>query len=158
MNFPAVNQHVEAPKGSLMSDLILNPGAHVQSRNVMGEHNKTFSSFRDGLTYLRDHPFGTLEHPGMDLLAFLYIKNDGTFAFVDVHHSQHGKSLRTEIYVDTVLSDEELKAFEEPETWEQSKFQYLQGSEMACRIDGIAWFNDLRADLSLTAIPVITSP
>ncbi len=134
-----------------MSELILNVAAPAPSGDLMGEHNKTFPSFKEGLAYLRDHPFGTLEHPDMDILAFMYVKNDGNLAFVDVQHLGHGKSLRTEKYVDTLLSEDELNAFADPETWDQSKFVYLQGTEMACRIDGIAWFDDLRADLSLTS-------
>jgi hypothetical protein len=124
---------------------------------MMGEHNKAFSSFQEGLDYLRDHPFGTLEHPDMDILAFMYIKNDGSFAFIDVQHKTRGTNLRTEKYCDSLLSDDDLKGFEDPDTWDQSKYVYMEGTEMACRIDGIAWFDDLRADLSLNGSPGLPS-
>lgn len=136
-----------------MSELILKPVNLVASGEMMGEHNKAFSSFQEGLDYLRDHPFGTLEHPDMDMLAFMYIKNDGSIAFVDVEHQTYGKTLRNEKFTDSLLSDDDLKAFADPEIWDQSKFVYLDGTEMACRIDGIAWFDGLRADLSLSSSP-----
>jgi hypothetical protein len=140
-----------------MTKLILKPGISAASGEMMGEHNKAFSSFKEGLDYLRDHPFGTLEHPDMDILAFLYIKNDGSFAFVAVERSANGPALRTEKFIDSLLSDDDLKGFEDPETWEQSKWVYMDGTEMACRIDGIAWFDSLRADLSLSTSPSLPS-
>jgi hypothetical protein len=140
-----------------MNDMILVPEGSVAPGEMMGEHNKTFSSFKEGLDYLRYHPFGTLEHPDMDILAFMYIKNDGSFAFVDVQHSAQGKGLRTEKFTDTLLSEEDLNVFKDPELWDQSKFVYIGGTEMACRIDGIAWFDDLRADLSITTAPALPS-
>ncbi|TLX16935.1 hypothetical protein [Rhizobium sp. MHM7A] len=136
-----------------MTELILKPKTSVASGEMMGEHQKAFSCFQEALDYLRDHPFGTIEHPDMDMLAFIYIKNDGSFAFVDVKHRTYGKNLRTEKFIDSLLSDDDLKAFEDPKIWDQSKFVYLDGTEMACRIDGIAWFDDLRADLSLSSSP-----
>jgi len=137
-----------------MSELILKAvEASAVPLEMMGEHNKAFSSFQEALAYLRAHPFGTIEHPDMDILAFLYIKNDGSFAFLDVEHQTYGKNLRNENVIDSLLSDDDLKAFEDPEIWDQSKFIYMDGTEMACRIDGIAWFDGLRADLSLSSSP-----
>jgi hypothetical protein len=93
----------------------------------------------------------------MDVLAFMYIKNDGSFAFVDVQQSAQGRGLRTETLTDSLLSEEDLNAFTDPELWDQSKLVYIAGTEMACRIDGIAWFDDLRADLSMTTAPALPS-
>jgi hypothetical protein len=140
-----------------MNDMILVPEGSVAPGEMMGEHNKAFSSFKEGLDYLRDHPFGTLEHPDMDVLAFMYIKNDGSFAFVDVQQSAQGRGLRTETLTDSLLSQEDLNAFTDPELWDQAKFVYIGGTEMACRIDGIAWFDELRADLSMTTAPALPS-
>lgn len=140
-----------------MTELIVRQlDAPVVSAEMMGEHNKSFSSFQEAIDYLRRHPFGTIEHPDMDMLAFLYMKNDESFAFVDVKHKSFGR-LRTEEFIDSLLSDDELIAFHDPEIWDQSKFVYLDGTEMACRIDGIAWFDDLRSDLSLSNSPAIPS-
>lgn len=137
-----------------MTELILKPAPSTTSGEMMGEHNKAFSSFQEAIAYLRDHPFGTVEHPGMDILAFMYIKNDGSFAFVDVKHRTSGGS---EKFIDSLLSDDDLKVFADPKEWDQSKFVYMDGTEMACRIDGIAWFDTLRADLSLSSSPTLPS-
>lgn len=134
-----------------MNELVTKQRSMSVSGEMAGEHQRTFTSFKEGLEYLRAHPFGTLEHPDMDTLAFLYVKNDGTFAFLDVDHRKLGKTLRSENFIDTVLSGDELSAFEDPEIWDQTKYVYLDGMEMACRIDGIAWFEELRADFSMNS-------
>jgi hypothetical protein len=124
------------------------------SMELMGEHNKSFTSFEKALDYLRQYPFGTVEHPDMDILAFLYLKDDGQPAFVDVEHKTVGV-LRTEDFIDSILTVDELAAFSDPEIWDQSKFVYMDGTEMACRIDGLQWFANLRSDLSKASNPAL---
>jgi hypothetical protein len=112
-----------------------------------GEYNKPFSSFREALDYLRRYSLGTIEHPDMNRLSFVYVRKDGHLAFADLVETRRGSHYSTEV-TDSLLTEEELAEFEDETIWHQSNFVYMPSSEMGCRNDGTAWFDELRSQPS----------
>lgn len=112
-----------------------------------GEYNRPFATFRDAIDYLQRYSLGTIEHPDMNLLSFIYVRKDGHLAFADVVETQNRGLWRTEV-TDAVLSPEELAEFEDQTIWDQSRFVYMPSSEMGCRNNGHVWFNELRSQTS----------
>lgn len=111
-----------------------------------GELYKEFKSFREALDYLARYPYGTIEHPDMSELAFLYMKNNGQLAFLDADYPYKGELSRVPVFRDAILPEDILNAFNDPNVWDQKEFFYRPGSEMAQRLDGVDWFDGLRAD------------
>ncbi len=119
--------------------------------DIEGNHND-FTSFKDALQYLRRYPYGTVHHEDMDNLAFIYLKNDGQLAFLGVEWE--GYNVLSPVFKDELLTEQDMDYFSDPDSWAPDRFYYLPGYEMSYRNDGVAWFDSLREDLSLS-IPAL---
>lgn len=80
-------------------------------------------TFKDGLSYLRSYQDGTLHHPDMENLNYLFIRENGDLAYLDFRKQE------VEIVWD-------LNEFAEGNDWSPTWY-YMPGSELTIIKDGI---------------------
>lgn len=101
-------------------------------------------TFEEGLSYLRSHQFGTLEHRDMENLDYLFIREDGQLAFFC-----NSKT--------TVEICHDLSEFSPENDWEPS-WTYLPGSEQSLLIDGVERFMAARTQEPINPAEILPSP
>ena len=96
-------------------------------------------TFEEGLSYLRSHQFGTLEHRDMESLDYLFIREDGQLAFFCNRDT-------------TVEICHDLSEFSPENEWEPN-WTYLPGSEQSLLVDGLERFMAARTQEPINPLP-----
>ncbi|WP_315921025.1 hypothetical protein [Mesorhizobium sp. SP-1A] len=101
-------------------------------------------TFEDGLSYLRSYQDGTLHHPAMENLNYLFIRDDGELAYLDFAKQE------VEIIRDLAEFDEEN---EWPPDW-----YYLPVCEQALINDGLGTFERVKIQEPINPSVDLPSP
>lgn len=101
-------------------------------------------TFKDGLSYLRSYQDGTLHHPDMENLNYLFIRENGDLAYLDFRKQE------VEIVWD-------LNEFAEGNDWSPIWY-YMPGFELTAVVDGTETFERAKTQDPINPMETLPFP